>query len=544
METYACCLLSVDPCLSTLNALSCIVCEEDLCIYEEIIHSKCINGIVCICNNTLLKSKLDALSPDDTSLNESCRSLVLISGILSNVRLPSTYGNGSDNRIALRSYCSCTCDSDISDVIVLLNGPVSCEAGSCGKTLKCPVTCIVKVKDHFNLLNLFNFSCSNVHPVNGADEEAVCLGITGSNGHACVLNACLYVDLTGCPCAVACVISDLKLNGVNSVAEIKAIDGDLAVCISAGNFSSVNISLCCGSCDTCCVISNEVCNLDLECRIIEVDGLSVDLCVNGTDSIHYHGIGEYGILSVLNCSGIVNGNIIDIERILTVEVRSIYVIVIVVTVCVLSGSTLVNTDTDAMEAVSSRGSAELNVMPALAKLHCRAVCKELLTENGVDRQVRVSCIIGNVDPEAHRNCVCCIDLGESHVKRMEACLIDLSKVAFHCKCIATVLYLTCCRVNDADVTKLVLTVIPVVTVIVLNLTVRTVRTVLRIVCRDAPALKVLILEVVSDLCSLTERNICNDGELTDGCCESTGGCFGSLGSRAECEAVKGTENGV
>ena len=344
-------LTIIDPCLCTLYALSGIVCEEKLGINKNILHAKGACCVIDIGYNATFERNFNALRPDNASINKSSRRLILISLILCNMRFPSTNWNGCDYCFARCSIVACTGNRNSCNIIIFLNRPF-CSKSCCNRhTLEFPRTCVIKVKCHFDFLNLFDIRSYNIHPIKRTDKKSIRLGILRNYGYSGSICSSINSNRTADPRTISCVIGNFKLNSVHAVSKSNIIYGNLAVCKSASNFIAVNICLSRRSVETHCIISRKIRNLYLESGVIEVNGLTAYYSIDRTNGIKNHRIGKYRILSILYCGRVVNRNIINIEREFSIEVRCGYIIVIRVSGRIRCRSTIVDTNADSIEPV-------------------------------------------------------------------------------------------------------------------------------------------------------------------------------------------------
>ena len=180
-------------------------------------------------------------------------------------------------------------------------------------------------------------------------------------------------------------------------------------------------------------------------------------------------------------------------------------------------------------------------MPALAQFKCRTVSKEFFTKHTIDRHIRVPCIIWDINPESYSHSICSINFRKSHIQRVEACFVNLSKVTLYSKSIITVTNLSGACIYYREITKLILTIVPVVSIRIFCAAIRTLWTILRIICFDSPSINIVVLKIIGDFCALAQSNICSNGKISYRCSKYARFSLCTLRSRSESKTIQCTK---
>ena len=532
MPAFASSSLGVEPCLSAFHRLSGVVCEEQLCVNKKCLHAEGVLGLVNESYNTLLKSEFNALCPYSTVTYQpsgSCEFVTLISCVLS---CPCTNRECKESRLTCRNYITSLLDDDCSDIVILLDGVRNSKACCNLHTIEFPRACVIHIEYKFNLFDCLDIGGNNIHPIERTNQDAVCSGIPRNNLNSSIV-ACSNYNTTGSPRFIAHLISNGELNSMITNRKIYATKCNLTICIITFYLLTIDISLSGCSIDANSVSKRSVlyyCNF--ERRIAVVDNLTIHSCKALGNRVCYHGVREDRSFTIINSSRVIQCDIINIECILTVYVRLSNIVIVVVS-CV--SCTVINRDVDVVELIV-RG-LRCDVMPALVELKeltVTIVCRTNLHLN-------VTSIIRNIQPETDSYCICTINCGECKVQSMVTGFENLCEITLNSQCVVTVLYLTSCRIHNGDISTLVLTMVPVVTVIVCYLTVRACGAVLTVVCVDLPACEILILEIVNDLRTLTQAQVCCSRNLTNCSSQQRACCSNTFLTSGEVEAVNSTD---
>ena len=284
MEAKTCGLFGINPRLSTRYLCSCVVGEEQLCIYKDIFHAKRIDGVINVGNNALFKHDFNALCPNNTSFYKSGGILAFVAFVFGNVRFPCANRDRSNDSFTACKCFTCAGYSDSSYIIIFFYRPFSLEAECYIHTLKLPVAGIVKIKSELDFLNLINVGSYYVKPINRSNEKFVSVRIFGYNRNGRSFTSVNSYRTTN-PRAVSCIIGNFKFNGMSAVFKCNAVDRYFAVCKRTSYFSAVDISFRRRCIKAGSVVGNKIRYLYLKGRVVEFDGLTVDNCVNRTDSI-------------------------------------------------------------------------------------------------------------------------------------------------------------------------------------------------------------------------------------------------------------------
>ena len=528
------CSVLIEPSLRAGNFTSGVVGEENLGIDQKILHTEGIHGLVNEGHDTLLQSQLDALLPDTTVVDQPSGVHMLVALVGGRSGDPSTNGEGSEDIVIGSGNVAGALNDDGGDVVIGLNGVGSGEAVGHSQALQLPRAAVVEIEYHLNLVNGSDVSGDNVHPVERTDQDAGSIGIVGLHLDGST-DVSRNNDAAGGPGLVAGIVCDHELNGVVAVGQGKTGHGDLTVCVGALNLHAVNVSLCGG-----CVQAGHVeavgviLNRDLKGSVAVVDGLA---CHSGellTLGIHDHGSLEDRDLAVIDGGGIVQRNIVDVEGVLAVQV-GLGDIVIIITGG--GACTVINRNVDIVEQVVLSLSSD--IVPALIQVVKLAVVKAACANT----QLSVTGIVGHVQPEADGHGVEAVNDGELEVQSLIAGLEDLGEIALDCQSVITVSDLSGGTVDNRNVTALVLTVVPVFSVVIRDLAVGARRTVITVVGVDGPTGQILILEIVNDLGALTQAHVGSCGDLAHSSGQQGLSRGGALLGGGEIKAADGTDTG-
>ena len=121
MPAFASSLLSVNPLLSACYRLSGVVCEEELSVNKESLHTEGILGLVNEGYNTLLKSELNALCPNSTVVYQPCGSCELVTLVGCMLCCPCTNRERDERCLTCCCHITSLLDDDCSDVVILLD---------------------------------------------------------------------------------------------------------------------------------------------------------------------------------------------------------------------------------------------------------------------------------------------------------------------------------------------------------------------------------------------------------------------------------------
>ena len=526
------------------NQLSGIVGEPDLSVNLKILCAESAGSIIHIGDNAAVNFHDQRLVPNNASGPEFLGSLVLVALALGNRGYPGACGQRSNHGLARLGVLTGTGNGDGRNVVVLLNAVVGGEALSQGHALQLPGAGIVQIQSHFHFLDGLNVGGNNIQPVQRADQQAVCIGILGNDLHRGNIGTSLNIDLAGNMGIVAHLVTDGEGHSVNAVSQYGTGDGKLAVAVGKVHCYTVNISLRSGSIQTGSVgLGGIFRNFCFEGQRVVGNSLTGQHCAGFAGIAQNRGFGENRQLAVIHSSGIIDGNVIDIERILAVQVSLGGIVVITA-----GGGTgaVIDLDVDIVEGlVSHICHIHADIIPALGQVH-----KLTIVINGGSRtahthsDLSVHSFLGDIHPEADCHGIRAVNRGETVNQAVITGLVNLGKVTLHCQSIRTVLNLAGCGIHDADRAQLILAVVPVIAVVIGNLAVGANRAVLAVLVVNSPAGQILILKIVGNDRTLAQIHNGRDRQFTDCSGQRAGDHFHTLIRSGEVETFNRTQSCV
>ena len=297
-----------------------IICPH-FCVAEYAFAAEGINCIVYSGENALIYVCDDGHSPEFVhrfELRESKRSRTCFRTVRINVtgfQSPYTHGKRCESRSTDLGILAGSCNNDRCNIVFRINPIGSREACRNGHVVELPRAVVVEVDHDLNLCNLFNCGCNDIHIVNGAEFNAIQRSIGRNKFNRALGFFCIYGDILINVTVVAHLIASREFDHVLAVRQNEVVDGNLAVCIVRLIFNTVNISL-----DRCFIKTGEVALSGIfrkRCRngyLVRRDGIAVQERRIGHTFRRIGNVGEYGSFSVVYSRGIVNRNIVDIER--------------------------------------------------------------------------------------------------------------------------------------------------------------------------------------------------------------------------------------
>ena len=431
VEALAVCHASVDPRLRAHHGILGGVVEEQLGIHRNIGHPEGAEGIRLAVGGvgdlTLYQRQFNALRPE-VALQD------LSSGGLVRFGDPGADGDRGQDRPTRSGILPRAGDDDGSDVVVSLDGVGSGEA--CGKShaLQFPNTAVVEIQRKLHLVDGLDVGGHEIQPVERTDQKAVGVGIAGDELNRGRVGAALYLNRTVGPCHVAVLVGDAELDRVDTVGQGHARDGDLAVFVGAGDLHAVNIGVGGASVKAGGVGEGGIVGHgDRENRGVTVDGLTPHGL--GVARDRHRGSRKDGGAVIRDSVGVVEGDVVYVEGILTIEVEA-----------VRGGGISVNGEVDGGNGASRDGGGD--IVPALLQRGELTACEAAVTEF----QGYAASIVGNVDPEAYGGSARGVNGGEGHLQSMLPRGADLGEIAVDRQNKVAVLALAAASVHHAKLT--------------------------------------------------------------------------------------------
>ena len=271
------------------------------------------------------------------------------------IQLPGTDGNGDQSGLAGQLHVTGLLDGDGSDLLVLNEGVGSGEALGHVHVIQVPGAHVVQVQSHGDALDVLNGCGDYVDVVQGAEEDAVSIGIVSHNLNGGIVNR-VDGDLADDGAVVAHLVADGELHDVAAVSQLHVVQSHLGGTGPdqlVGEVHIVDVDLTGGGVDTGGVGLGGV----LGDRSGEADGVGGHgLTLQRSTLIHagsqVDNVAEHGRLTIVHSRGIIDGDVIDVEGILTV-----YVVMLTVNVAVLA-VLLVDVELQELVSVQECGALE------------------------------------------------------------------------------------------------------------------------------------------------------------------------------------------
>ena len=197
----------------------------------------------------------------------------------------------------------------------------------CGKScrkhhmVKLPMVGRIQVNIKRDLLNSLNHCSVKIYPVNRSAKESVKSRIFRNhlNSRACIVG--FHVEYTNNNRLVTHIIANFKLHTMCSVCKSNIVENELSIGVLNINLNTVNISLC-----SACIKSGSILLAHilgyrgLYCNDIIRDGRHLSLCQRiFLFSAVQSNLSKDGRFSVVCRSGVVNDDIVNVDRALTVR---------------------------------------------------------------------------------------------------------------------------------------------------------------------------------------------------------------------------------
>ena len=236
----------------------------------------------------------------------------------------------SENRLTGLCVFTGAGDGDRCDVFVVLNRVRSLKAGSNCHMVKFPLAHVVEVDINRNRLNLFDIRSNDICIPYRAEKDLIQRRIMGYDFDRRLTGVCLNIDLADHRRIVALLVADREFDVVDTVCKNNIGNGNNAVLISAGCLNAVDICLG-GGCIQPGIVAlfHIIGNLDAKGETVFGNGLSVQHGSVCHASGRICNVTEHGRFAVIDCIGIVNGDIVDIHDISAVVGLVLVVIIIV-----------------------------------------------------------------------------------------------------------------------------------------------------------------------------------------------------------------------
>ena len=250
------------------------------------------------------------------------------------IQLPGTDRDGNQSGLAGQLHVTGLGNGHGSDLLVLNQGVGCGEALGHIHVIQMPSGDVVQVKGHGDGGHVLDGSCNHVDVVQGAEEDAISIGIMSDDLYGSVVNRVDH-DLADDGGVVAHLIADGKLHDVATINQLHVVQSHLGVTAPnqlIGVVHVVDVDLTGSGVDTGVVGLGHV----LSHGSGEADGVGGNgLTVQGETLVHTgsqeHHVAELRRLAVINCRGVVDGDVINVEGVITVDV-----VVLTVNVAVLA----------------------------------------------------------------------------------------------------------------------------------------------------------------------------------------------------------------
>ena len=213
------------------------------------------------------------------------------------------------------SILSGTCDNDRSSVIFYVDR-IFCGKAICqDHIIKLEVVSVVKIDNCLYRLNGFDLVCVHIHPVNRTAIKIIKSRICGNELNRRCIYTGSHLDESDNNRLITHIITDLKLNTVNTISNCNVANSHSAVCKGYRNLNTVNVSLCACSVQAGCVgLSSIFCNSSsygkhttFSCNSLIL--FKCDTCII-TCKLN---LAKYRSFSILYCIREVSGNVINVN---------------------------------------------------------------------------------------------------------------------------------------------------------------------------------------------------------------------------------------
>ena len=310
--------------------------EPHFCVAEYSVAGEGINCIVCSCENTAVDVSDNGHLPVFLGVSEVLESHGLCAGLstvgigITCLKSPYTYGHGNESCLTCCLNVTGLGNGNGSYVVSFVNCVGSLKAVGNGHVIELPLAVVVKVNVNLNRFNCCNVGSNEIHPVDGAELDAVLRRIVSYELNRAVGVSRVNGNVTDSGCIVTHLVLCGELDLVLSVVKTLNVNCNNAVCVCTVNLNTVNVSLNTVSIDAGSVcISCIVCYLNCERNVACSNGLVVKVSCIGHTCHCVGDVTEYGSLSVVYCRGVVYSKIIKVELILRGDITGTITRVIV-----------------------------------------------------------------------------------------------------------------------------------------------------------------------------------------------------------------------
>ena len=439
-------------------------------VAEDAVTGEGGGGAVGAGENTCVNLCDDRHSPEFLAVSEvlqrhgilACLGTVCIG--IAGLQRPYADGKLCEYRLAGLCVFTGAADDDLGDVF----GRIDCV--ECGKAfrrhhvIKLPGAVVVKVHSQGDGVDLFHCGGEDMHVVNGTELDAVKRCIRRCEPYGAVGCGCCDRDGLVCVSVVADVVACRELDGMLAVGQGDVFNGNLAVCIGGSAFDAVDVRLDGGCIDAGCVALCIIGNGGTEGHGIGAHGMTVQRCRVGHAVNGVSDAGNDGCFTVIDCGGVVNGEVVKIEAELAGDVALLCRIIIVCgavavgdvelhhgTVCreadglICGGIDMQIVPAGFVKGINDTGTAGggIHIVAVDAAAEDRRTVG--IKGNGSQRPAspQTDAFVGNVDPDTDTDCVfedlgfCCIERG-LHVAGFERVAV----VDIRCKRVGTAVNLT------------------------------------------------------------------------------------------------------
>ena len=295
-------------------------------IHVELLVGEGGGGAVHVGDETHVNVHLQILCP------ECIGGPVGLGGVAGNqdvgIEVQHTDGQLSQNGGAGQVVVACAGDGDGGGVGLLENGVLGGEAVSQVHMIQLPVVDVVEVDHGGNGINGLDVGGLQVHPVDRAEVDAIQGRIGGNHVDGRGADTRLHLDDADDNRLVARLVADLELDAVVTVGHHVTVGGHDAVSVGASHLNAVDVDLSGGGIQTGCVVQGNLVLVG-----VQTDGL---VSHGGREVQDVAGGGHYvtldqsgglvqidlvkdGVLSVVHGVGVVNGEVIQVVGVVTVD---------------------------------------------------------------------------------------------------------------------------------------------------------------------------------------------------------------------------------
>ena len=219
-------------------------------------------------------------------------------------------------------------DGDGSGVGLCVDGVLSGEAVSQIHVVQLPVVDAVEVDHGLNRLDGLNSGCLQVHPVDGAEGDAVQGRIGGNQAQSGLLLAGLDLHDTDDNRLVAHLVADLELHAVVAVGHDVTVGDHLAAVEGAVYLNAVDVNLSGGGIQTRNVVQGLLDTHSVSQgglvghggrQVQDVGGGGDDVALDQRSGAIQIDLIEDGVLSVVNGVGVIHGEAVHVVGVGTVD---------------------------------------------------------------------------------------------------------------------------------------------------------------------------------------------------------------------------------